>query len=182
MGIGKRIIVVGTTGSGKTTLAASISNVLDIPHIELDSLYWEANWTGTPDHIFVEKIQNALSEAGESWVMDGNYRRSRPITWPHTDTIIWLDYPLRIILWRLTWRTFSRYFMRTELWNGNKENLWEHFFTDKSLYLWAFKTYHQRKKTYTELIQSNEYPNLKFLRFSHPRETEKWLKSFEVVQ
>ena len=182
MSFGKRIVVVGTTGSGKTTLAKSIAGILDIPHIELDSLHWEANWTSTPHDILIQKIKDAISQAGESWVMDGNYHRSRPITWPHADTIIWLDYPLRITFRRLVWRTFSRFFLRTELWNGNRENLWEHFFSDSSLFRYALTTYHRRKRTYTELMQSNEYPNLTFIRFSHPKETEKWLKSLEVAQ
>jgi adenylate kinase family enzyme len=176
MQIGKRIIVVGTSGSGKTTLAKSIADILDISHIELDALYWEADWTETPDDIFIQKIEDALDGAGQTWIIDGNYRRSRPIIWHHADTIIWLDYPLRIILWRLVSRTFRRVFLRVELWNGNRERFCEQFFSDDSIFRWAFQTYHRRKRTYTELMQNNKYPNLKFIHFAHPRETEKWLK------
>jgi adenylate kinase family enzyme len=177
--IRKRIIIVGTTGSGKSTLANSLSKLLNIPHIELDDLYWEADWTETPDNIFIQKIENALDQAGKTWIIDGNYHRSRSLTWPLADTVIWLDYPLRIILWRLTWRTFSRVFTGAELWSGNRERFWPQFFSDSSIFRWALTTYHRRKQTYTELMQSNQYPHIKFIRLSHPKETEKWLKSLE---
>jgi ABC-type dipeptide/oligopeptide/nickel transport system ATPase component len=47
----RRIAVVGTTGSGKTALARRISQWLDIPHVELDALYWGPHWTN--DSIFL---------------------------------------------------------------------------------------------------------------------------------
>lgn len=180
--IGKRIIIVGTSGSGKSTLAKSLATILDISHIELDSLFWEANWIQAPDDIFIQKIKNAIDRTERTWVIDGNYRRSRPILWPQADAVIWLDYPLRIILWRLIWRTFRRVFLRVELWNGNREHFWEQFFSDSSIFRFALHTYQQRKQTYTELMQSNQYPNLEFLHFIHPRETEKWLKHLEDAQ
>lgn len=179
--IGKRIIVVGTTGSGKTTLAKSIGTILNIPHIELDALYWQPNWTETPDDEFIQKIENALSRAGQAWVIDGNYSRSRSVTWPHASTVIWLDYPLRIILWRLAWRTFSRVFLRVELWSGNRERFWEQFFSDSSIFRWALTTYQRRKETYNSLMNSNQYPDLNFMHFRHPRETEQWLKQLEAA-
>ncbi len=41
--LGQRIVVVGTTGSGKTTLAAQLALIAGCPHIELDALHWEPN-------------------------------------------------------------------------------------------------------------------------------------------
>ncbi len=87
---GQRINVVGVTGSGKTTLARRLSDRLDIPHVELDALFWGPGWTETPDDVFRERVRQAL--AGERWVVDGNYSRIRDIIWPRADTIIWLDY------------------------------------------------------------------------------------------
>jgi len=88
----QRISVVGTSGSGKTTLARQIFQSIDIPHIELDALHHEPNWTEAPIDVFRKRVEQSLS--GNSWVVDGNYSKVRDIVWSRADTVIWLDYPL----------------------------------------------------------------------------------------
>lgn len=83
---GDRISVVGTTGSGKTTLARSISQHRQIPHIELDALHWDANWTAASDQVFRERVTQALH--GSTWVVDGNYSKVRDIVWGQADTVV----------------------------------------------------------------------------------------------
>ena len=68
---GQRISVVGSTGTGKTTVAREISIRLTLPHIELDALYWGNNWTGVPDDVFRTRVTDAIR--AERWVVDGNY-------------------------------------------------------------------------------------------------------------
>lgn len=77
MNYGKRISVVGTSGSGKTTLARQIAQRLTIPHIELDALYHQPNWTETPIDIFRQRVEESL--ISDSWVVDGNYSKVRDI-------------------------------------------------------------------------------------------------------
>lgn len=175
MKLGKRIVIVGTTGSGKSTLAASLSTILNIPHIEQDALYWEENWTKTSDAAFIEKVNHAINTAGDSWIVDGNYSLSRLIVWPKADTVIWLDYPLRLIYWRLFWRSLKRVISREKLWHNNRESFYSQFLAKDSLFIWARDTYHRRKATYTQIISNNEYPNIRFLHFHNPKETETFL-------
>jgi adenylate kinase family enzyme len=66
----QRIAVVGTTGSGKTALARRVSRQLDIPHVELDALYWGPHWAPAPTEVFRQRAAQALS--GDAWVVDGN--------------------------------------------------------------------------------------------------------------
>jgi adenylate kinase family enzyme len=73
----QRIVVVGTTGSGKTTLAGQLSERLGSPHIELDELNWGPNWTMRPDDVFRKSADEATSR--DRWVLDGNYGRTRDI-------------------------------------------------------------------------------------------------------
>src|SRR5579871_6058918 len=87
-----RIVVVGSTGSGKTTLARHLACRLHLAHVELDALHWDANWVPAPTPIFRERVDAALS--GPAWAVDGNYSKVRDIVWPRADTVIWLDYPL----------------------------------------------------------------------------------------
>jgi len=86
---GQRVAVIGTTGSGKTTLARHIAKRRGIPHIELDALHWEANWTETPLTVFRARVSEAV--APPAWITDGNYSKVRDIVWGRADTIIWLS-------------------------------------------------------------------------------------------
>ena len=88
---GPRIVVVGVTGSGKTTLARQLAERFGVRHVELDGLNWEANWVQASTEVFRERVTEAT--AGDGWVVDGNYRKTHDITWPRATMIVWLDYP-----------------------------------------------------------------------------------------
>jgi len=179
--IGHRIIVVGNTGSGKSTLANELAHLTEAPHIELDSLFWKENWTETPDEEFLGKVRDTLTKAGNRWVIDGNYSRTRELIWPRADTLIWLDYPLHIIYWRLFWRTLQRTLSQQELWNGNHERFWTQFLSRESLFLWASQSHRRRKQAYNTIITTNEYPNLTIFHFTHPRKTDIWLRQLRLA-
>ena len=174
--IGQRIMIVGVSGSGKTTLACALADRFQLPHIELDRLFWQTDWQQTPDDEFEQKIQDALSLAGESWVICGNYRRTMTITWPIADTLIWLDYPRHLVYWRIFWRTVKRIITREKLWQGNRESFRKAFLSRDSILLWVWKTYPKRRQRYNAIIANNEFPNLQVLVFYHPHETDHWLK------
>ncbi len=169
-----RIVVIGTSGSGKTTLAKQLANRFNRPHVEFDALRHGPNWVETPDDTFRELLADALS--GESWVADGNYSIARDVVWPRATTLLWLDYPFGLIIWRLLYRTLRRSILREELWNGNREKLWWHFVTKDSLFLWAFQTHWRRRKTFLDAFIQPEHSHLKVLRMRSPGATKKWLK------
>lgn len=135
----RRISVVGTTGSGKTTFARDLAWALDAERIELDMLYWGPNWTERPLEIFVRETDAAT--AREPWVADGNCSKVRPIVWRRADTLVWLDYPIPLVLFRLLRRIFYRSFAGEEILNGDYESLRIHFLSRQSLLVWATKTH-----------------------------------------
>ncbi len=169
-----RASVIGTTGSGKTTFARNLAQTIGVRHIELDALHWEPNWVEAPIEIFRQRVDHATR--AEGWVVDGNYGRVRDIVWGRADTVVWLDFPFRVVLWRLLRRTFGRAFHREELWSGNRENLWTHFFTRDSLFLWLFQTYWRRKREYSELFARPENGHLRAVRLRSLKEAEEWME------
>jgi adenylate kinase family enzyme len=171
--LGYRVVVLGVTGSGKSTLAAALARRLGAPHVELDALQWEPNWTPAQPEVFRERAGQAV--AGDAWVVDGNYRQARDLVWPRAQTIIWLDYPLAITLWRLLRRTLWRVFAHVELWSGNRERLWHQFFTRDSLFIWALTSRPKHRREYPLIPTLPEYAHVTFIRLRSPRATTRWL-------
>jgi adenylate kinase family enzyme len=115
-------------------------------------------------------------------VVDGNYHAVRDIVWQRGDTIIWLDYPLPLILWRLFKRGIWRASTGTELWNGNRETFRSLFLSRDSLFIWALKTYRRRRREYPELFARPEHAHLQVVRFRSPREARHWLARLPIGQ
>lgn len=170
-----RIVVVGTTSSGKSTLAEKMSGRLGADFVELDALNWQPNWTPAPLEDFRARVETATQS--EAWVAAGNYHAVRDLVWPKAEALVWLDYSLPLVFWRLLTRTFRRVFLREELWNGNRESLWSHLklWSDDSLFHWLFKTYWRRKREIPQLLTLPEYAHLTIFHFTNPRETDDWL-------
>jgi adenylate kinase family enzyme len=167
----RRVCVIGVSASGKTTLARILAEHLQCDHIELDALYHEPGWKEAELKDFRERADARMS--ADRWVCDGFYANWAR-QFDRADLIIWLDYPFRIILRRVLWRTFRRLLTKEELWNGNRES-WKMTFSNKSIIAWVFKVYWKRKREMPRFLELFE---AKKLRFGHPRELEQWLGGF----
>ena len=170
----QRIAIVGTTGSGKTTLGETLARRLAAPHIELDSLYWEAGWQPAPLDIFRARLEPKT--AAPAWVADGNYRQVRDLVWARATDLVWLDYSLPLIFWRLTYRTVSDVLNHRLLWNKNRESLSNLFLSRDSLFLWAIRRQRLHRRDYPQLLATPAYSHLQLIRLRSPRETERWLE------
>ena len=89
--IGKKILVLGCPGSGKSTFARRLQAKTGLPLVHLDNVWWRADGT----HISREEFDRVLDGllAGEKWVMDGDYSRTYEVRLRAADTVIFLDYP-----------------------------------------------------------------------------------------
>jgi adenylate kinase family enzyme len=170
----QRINVVGTSGSGKTTVAKSAAEALGFPFVELDAINWGPDWEEAPVETFRERVSEATRES--QWLVDGNYSKARDIVWGRADTVVWLDYGFTLIFLRLLWRTFRRVILREELWSGNRESLTFALSKD-SILLWVFTRHPKRRREYPKLMVDPEHAHIQFIRHSTPRETEEWLES-----
>ena len=169
-----RIWLVGSGGAGKSTLAQAISTRLALPHTELDSLYWRPGWQPLDSAEFRAAVAAVVAQP--RWVVCGNYSKASELVLARADTVIWLDYPLALIWWRLLKRTLRRAATREDLWDsGNRESWRNAFFSRDSLLLYVLRTHRRRSATFARLMASDEHPNLTWLRFTSPRAAEAWL-------
>jgi len=172
---GLRINVVGTTGSGKTTVAKLLARRLGFRRIEIDALSWLPNWEMTPRDELARLVDQATQ--GDDWVIDGNYSDVRSVLWPKLDTIIWLDYSFPRVFWQLLVRTIRRAITREELWSGCRERFRVSFFSKDSILIWCLKTYWRRRRNYPQLFEQPEHQHIVVRRFSSPREFSHWLSA-----
>lgn len=175
MTLHRRVVVIGS-GGGKTQLAARLAGLLQVPHIELDALQWEPGWAEADLDLFRERVKAAIE--CEHWVIDGNYSKARDLIWPRAETIVWLDYPLRVVIWRTLTRAIRRIRTRQELWGtGNRETVVNIFFSKDSVLWWKLKSHRRRRRTFAQLF-SGEWSHLQLIRLRSPKETEEWLVSY----
>jgi adenylate kinase family enzyme len=155
----RRILVAGTSGSGKSTLARRIAVVRSIPHIEIDAIYWGADWTPNPD--FARDVAAAI--ATERWVAEWQYPDARPLLLARADLLVWLDPPFRRVLRQVVARTVWRRIRHVEIWNGNREPPLRTFFTDRDHVIrWAIGSRHDTGRNVAEAKRA--HPSLPVVR------------------
>jgi adenylate kinase family enzyme len=170
-----RYLVVGTSGSGKSTFAQEAARRLSVPHVELDKLFWGPNWTAQPTEEFTKSVQHAA--LGERWVIDGNYALARPVLWPRATHVVWLNLSRTVVFSRVFRRTVRRAFFREELWHGNRESIRKSFFSRESILLWSLSTYAKNQANYAKLREQPEFASLKWVELRRPSEVRKFLSA-----
>ena len=168
----KRVCVLASaSGCGKTTVGRELAQLLNVRFVELDALVHGPNWTTTPDDALREILEPIV--ASDAWVIDGSYSRTLgDLVLAASDTIVWLDLPIRVWLPRLVARSYRRWRTQEELWNGNREELRNMFWGRESLFVWAFRSHFRRRREYpSRLARCN------VVRLRTPAQVERFLAS-----
>ena len=101
----QRILIIGNTGSGKSTFAKKLAQKSGLPLVHLDKLYWRGSW----EHVSREEFDTALQAELEKpqWIIDGNFNRTLPHRLSYCDTVFFFDLPTLVCLAGITQRVFA---------------------------------------------------------------------------
>ena len=175
----KRVVVLGSSGSGKTFFAQRLSSILGLPHLELDSVFHRGGWSSTPDDQFQQEVET-FAEA-RAWVVDGNYTShgTQDVLWPLADTFVWLDPPKRTVMWRVIKRTLKRVVTREELWDGVTEPWTNLYSLDpyQNIIVWAWTRFEHTRSKYETAIADGTWGHAEVHRLRTAKEAERFLHS-----
>ncbi|MBE5760124.1 MAG: hypothetical protein E7332_08910 [Clostridiales bacterium] len=118
-----KCIIIGSPGSGKSWLGRLLSEKTNIPLYPLDLYYWNAGWQPTEREEWIKKQQEMI--AGENWIIEGNYKSTLDLRIAAADTIIFLDMPRLLCIWRIICRRNKK---RPDLPEGLREPFDREFF------------------------------------------------------
>jgi adenylate kinase family enzyme len=166
----RRVLVVGTSASGKTTLAARISAGLGVRHVEIDALFHGPGWTARAT--FEAEVDAFSLEPG--WVTEWQYSVVRERLAQRADLVVWLDLRRVTVMRRVVRRTLRRRLRREVLWNGNVEPpLWTVFTDREHIVRWAWSTH--RKSAQRIAALRKHRPDLPIVRLCDSRGVEQWI-------
>lgn len=165
-----RVVVYGTSGSGKSTFAAALGKALDVPCIELDLINWLPGWIGrntTDPSGFLADVKTAIG--AENWVATGAYSGVRDIMWKRATDIVYVDLPRNVIMGQVIKRSLHRAASGEDVFPGCKEN-WARLLTAEHPIRWAWSTYQRRQAIFDKMVADPTFAHLRLHRCKNRRE------------
>ncbi len=177
-----RVVVVGTSGSGKTAFARSLALEMSVPQVEMDAIFHRGGWSATPDDAFRAEVMEFAK--GSAWVADGNYTShwTREVLWPRAETFVWLDLPRRVVVTRVIRRTLRRVVTREQLWDGVSEP-WSNLYSadpHRNIMLWAWTTFHHNREKFRNCLEDGTWSHADVSRLTSTDAVERFLSSARV--
>jgi len=165
----ERVLVVGTSGAGKSTLAERIAARLGLPFHASDPFYWEADWRPAS----TERVDRLLDQVlhAPRWVLDGNFEHRWRDVWARAQCVVWLDYPLAVVLWQVATRNLRWLVHRDVVWSGNRMTLRRAL----SGFRHALRSHAGKRRRYRRYIA--ELRDVPVVRFSSRQEAASWLST-----
>jgi len=164
----RKIIIIGNSGSGKSTFAKQLGKVTGLPVIHLDKEFWQPNWVETPRDEWIEKQKQLIS--GDKWIIDGNYSGTMELRFAAADLIIFLDISRVVCVCSAAGRTGKK---RSDLPEDLQEpKMFSKDFFDFAKWIWGYPKKDKKKV----LALHIKYPEKPFLHIKSRRELKRYLK------
>jgi adenylate kinase family enzyme len=167
----RRVLVVAMSGAGKTTAARRLADLHGLPFHEMDVLAIGPGWSTREG--FVSEVERIVST--DAWVIDSwGHPEVRELMWRSADTVVWLDYPRRVVLPRLLRRSVRRSWSRRPVFADNRER-WRDWLSTGHPFWHAVATFGERRHVIGR--RTAVRPHLTTYRFRSPRQLEAWLRT-----
>lgn len=165
-------------------MAEALGDRFGLVVIELDALMHGPNWTPTPTPEFRAKLVSAIEEAGDrGWAVPGNYRTVADLVQRQADTIVWLDLPRRVVMWRLVKRSLHRSITGQPVCGGNRERLRNLLSRDpeRNVVLWSWQHHEAYQELYESYADGDFWANAVVHRLSASRDVDAFLASLNAT-
>jgi adenylate kinase family enzyme len=169
----RRVLVIGSGGAGKSTFARRLGARLGLPVIHLDANYWKPGWVETPKDEWRRKVERLVE--GNAWVIDGNYSGSLDVRLAACDTVVFLDLPRAVCVWRVLKRTLKyKGGSRPDMAEGCREK----FNLEFLLWIWNYP-----KRTRPKIIEQLERHSVdkRIVRLHSDAEVERFFGGLSVA-
>lgn len=164
----ERILIIGSGGAGKSTLARQLGEKLDLPVVHLDKLFWKPGWVESTDAEFDEALEKELEKP--RWIMDGNFNRTMQQRMKRCDTVIYLDFGRFACLSGVLKRVLTTYGrVRPDMGEGCPERF------DFEFLKWIWNFNRNKRETYYRLL--NEAEGIETIALKNRRQVRAFLKS-----
>jgi len=118
--VGRRVVVTGMAGAGKSTFSRALSAKTGLPVIHLDVHFWKPSWMEPSEDEWREKQRDLITN--EEWILDGNYHATLELRLERADTAVFLDTPWWVCAWRALVRGVRKRPVGFQLPNGCDES------------------------------------------------------------
>jgi adenylate kinase family enzyme len=163
----KRILIIGSSGAGKSTFSRRLGEITGIEVVHLDKIHWRAGWIEPSKDEWRKTVEDNLKK--EAWIMDGNYSGTLALRLEKCDTVIFLDLPRTICTWRVIKRVFLyRKRSRPDMAEGCAEKF------DWEFVKWTW-SYPKRSKPRVEELLKQFESEKTVIRLKSPSEVENFL-------
>ncbi len=174
----RRIQVMGSSGSGKTTVGLRLAAAFGVPHVELDALFWRPGWQESDTEEFRARVASATE--GDGWVVSGNYTgRLDSALWERAELVVWLDLPLHITVPRQLTRSWRRWRNHELLWGTNYERFWPQLavWDPNSLIGYSLRARPRFHATMLAAMADPRWAHARFVRLTSQREIDRFVAS-----
>lgn len=163
----QRVLVIGPCGAGKSTLAVDLGQKLHLPVFHMDQLNWRPGWVESSKDEILAKLQEIITT--DRWLIDGNYGGTLAERLERADTVVYLDYPIRLCLWRLIRRIWAyRGRTRPDMTEGCPERF------DLEFLIYMIRWNNGPRPRTEERLEGHE---AKIIRLCSPGELQRWMDS-----
>ncbi len=163
----RRVLVIGSPGAGKSTFARELARRTGLPLIHLDAEYWRPGWVRPRVAEWEIKVRGLIAAA---WILDGNYTTTVLMRAARADTVVVLDYPRTLCLYRAVRRAiFNR---RPDTLDLGREPLNLEFLR----FIWTFPAVQR-----SQLRALEAMPHLNVVRLRSDHQAKTWLAALSTA-